>query len=94
LEGMDIILGMDWMNRHKIILDISEWMVEINSPIVGATTLYLPFKDGVNPYSYGKSLLRWEKFQWFESLRMFYLMNCRVCHTTEMSSLSSNFSLA
>jgi hypothetical protein len=24
LEGMDIILGMDWMNRHKIILDISE----------------------------------------------------------------------
>jgi hypothetical protein len=27
-------------------------VVEINSPIVGATTLYLPFKDGVNPCSY------------------------------------------
>jgi hypothetical protein len=27
-------------------------MVEINSPIVGASTLYLPFKDGVNPRSY------------------------------------------
>jgi hypothetical protein len=52
LEGMDVILGMDWMNRHKAILDISERMVEINSPIVGATTLYLPFKDGVNPCSY------------------------------------------
>jgi hypothetical protein len=38
LEGIDIILGMDWMNRHKIILDISEWMTEINSPIVGTTT--------------------------------------------------------
>jgi hypothetical protein len=52
LEGMDVILGMDWMNRHKVVLDISERMVEINSPIVGATTLYLPFKDGVNPRSY------------------------------------------
>jgi hypothetical protein len=40
------------MNRHKVVLDISERMVEINSPIVGATTLYLPFKDGVNPRSY------------------------------------------
>jgi hypothetical protein len=52
LEGMDVILGMDWMNWHKVVLDISERMLEINSPIVGATTLYLPFKDGVNPCSY------------------------------------------
>jgi hypothetical protein len=52
LEGIDVILGMDWMNRHKVVLDISERMVEINSPIVGAMTLYLPFKDGVNPRSY------------------------------------------
>jgi hypothetical protein len=52
LEGMDVIIGMDWMNRHKVVLDISERVVEINSPIVGATTLYLPFKDDVNPRSY------------------------------------------
>jgi predicted aspartyl protease len=52
LEGMDAILGMDWMNRHKVVLDISERVVEINSPIVGPTTLYLPFKDDVNPRSY------------------------------------------
>jgi hypothetical protein len=52
LEGMDVILGMDWMNRDKVVLDISERMVEINSPIVGAMTLYLPFEDGVNPRSY------------------------------------------
>jgi hypothetical protein len=43
---------MDWMNRHKVVLDISERMIEINSPIVGATTLYLPFKDGVKSCSY------------------------------------------
>jgi hypothetical protein len=52
LEGIYVILGMDWMNRHKVVLDISERVVDINSPIVGATTLYLPFKDGVNPCSY------------------------------------------
>jgi hypothetical protein len=52
LEGIDVILGMVWMNRHKVVLDISEIMVEINSPIVGATTLYIPFKEGVNPHSY------------------------------------------
>jgi hypothetical protein len=52
LEGIDVILGMDRMNRHKVVLDISERMVEINSPIVGATTLYQPFKDDVNPHSY------------------------------------------
>jgi hypothetical protein len=49
---MDVILGMDWMNRHKVVLDISQRMVEINSPVVGATTLYLPYKDDVNPHSY------------------------------------------
>jgi hypothetical protein len=35
-----------------VVLDISERVVEINSPIAGATTLYLPFEDDVNPHSY------------------------------------------
>jgi hypothetical protein len=34
-EGMDVILGMDWMTRHKVVLDISDRVVEINSPTVG-----------------------------------------------------------
>jgi hypothetical protein len=42
LEGMDVILGMDWMTRHKVVLDISGRVVAINSPTVGHTTLYLP----------------------------------------------------
>jgi hypothetical protein len=44
---MDVILGMDWMTQHKVVLDISDRVVEINSPTVGHTTLYLPFKDGL-----------------------------------------------
>jgi hypothetical protein len=42
---MDVILGMEWMTQHKVILDISDRVVEINSPTVGHTTLYLPFKE-------------------------------------------------
>jgi hypothetical protein len=52
LDGMDVILGMDWMTRHKVVLDISNRVVAINSPTVGHTTLYLPFKDGTNPCAY------------------------------------------
>jgi hypothetical protein len=44
LEGVDVILGMNWMSQHKVVLDISERMVEINSPIVGSSILYLPPK--------------------------------------------------
>jgi hypothetical protein len=45
LEGMDIILGMDWMTRHKVLLDISSRVIEIDSPYNGATTLYLPQQE-------------------------------------------------
>jgi hypothetical protein len=52
LEDMDVILGMDWMTQHKVVLDISDRVVAINSPTVGNTTLYLPFKDGTEPCAY------------------------------------------
>jgi hypothetical protein len=52
LEGMDVILGMDWMTQHKVVLDISGRVVAINSPTVGQTTLYLTFKDDTNSCAY------------------------------------------
>jgi hypothetical protein len=52
LEGMDVILGMDWMTQHKVVLDISDRVVEINSSTVGHTTLCLPFKDGTDSCAY------------------------------------------
>jgi hypothetical protein len=52
LEGMDVILGMDWMTQHKVVLDISDRVVEINSPTIGHTTLYLPFNDGTDSCAY------------------------------------------
>jgi hypothetical protein len=49
---MDVILGMDWMTQHKVVLDISDRVVEINSPTIGHTTLYLPFKDSTYSCAY------------------------------------------
>src|SRR6185437_10830869 len=48
LEGIDIILGMNWMTQHGVIIDIPARAVELNSPKYGATTLYLPFQECVN----------------------------------------------
>jgi hypothetical protein len=49
---MDVILGMDWMTHHKVVLDLSDRVVEINSPKVGHTTLYLPFQDDTDSCAY------------------------------------------
>jgi hypothetical protein len=40
-QGIDVILGMSWMKRHKAILDISGTLVHLNSPVYGKVTLYL-----------------------------------------------------
>ena len=48
LDGIDVILGMDWMTLHKVTMDISERRIEINSPIEGASTLYLPIRESVS----------------------------------------------
>jgi hypothetical protein len=52
LVRMDVIWGMEWMTQHKVIRDISDRVVEINSPTVGHTTLYLPFRDGTDSCAY------------------------------------------
>jgi hypothetical protein len=42
LENVDIILGANWMTRHQVVLDVAIHIVEINSPICGSFTLFLP----------------------------------------------------
>jgi hypothetical protein len=41
-QGIDVILGMSWMKRHKAVLDISTRLVHLNSPVYGKVTLHLP----------------------------------------------------
>jgi hypothetical protein len=52
LEGMDVLLGMDWMTRHRVSLDISSRAVEIDSPDYDTTILYLTQRECNNSCAY------------------------------------------
>jgi hypothetical protein len=41
-QGIDVILGMNWMKMHKAVLDIAARLVHLNSPMYGKVTLHLP----------------------------------------------------
>jgi hypothetical protein len=41
LEGIDVILGMDWLIQHQVVLDIATRMVEIHSPYQWSNHLVL-----------------------------------------------------
>jgi hypothetical protein len=41
LDSVDIILGTDWLTRHRAVLDIAARAIEIHSPAYGETVLYL-----------------------------------------------------
>jgi len=55
LEGMDVILGMNWMAQYGVMLDIPSRAIELNSPKYGATTLYLPFRECTNSCAFAMS---------------------------------------
>jgi len=52
LDGMDVILGMDWMTQYNVLLDISSRSIEINSPYQGTTTLYLSPQEYTTPCTF------------------------------------------
>jgi hypothetical protein len=52
LEGIDIILGTNWMTEHRVLLDISSRVIEIDSPHQEATTLYLPQQEYLHSCTY------------------------------------------
>jgi hypothetical protein len=41
-QGIDVILGMNWMKMHRVALDISARLVHLNSTIYGKVSLELP----------------------------------------------------
>jgi hypothetical protein len=41
-QGIDVILGMNWMKMHQAVLDISARLVHLDSPIFGKIPLQLP----------------------------------------------------
>jgi hypothetical protein len=41
-QGIDVILGMSWMMRHKTVLDISAHLVHLDSSAYGKVSMQLP----------------------------------------------------
>jgi hypothetical protein len=41
-QGIDVILGMNWIKMHWAILDISTRLIHLDSPIYGKVSLQLP----------------------------------------------------
>jgi hypothetical protein len=41
-QGIDVILGMNWMKMHRVVLDISAHLVHLDSPIYDKVSLQLP----------------------------------------------------
>jgi hypothetical protein len=40
-QGLDVILGMSWMKRYRIVLDIASRLVHLDSPVYGKVTHHL-----------------------------------------------------
>jgi hypothetical protein len=41
-QGINVILGMNWMKMHRVVLDIFARLVHLDSPIYGKVSLQLP----------------------------------------------------
>jgi hypothetical protein len=41
-QGLDVILGMSWLTRHRVVLDIAGQLVHLDSPVYGKVILHLP----------------------------------------------------
>jgi hypothetical protein len=41
-QGLDVILGMSWMKLHRVVLDIADRLVHLDSPVYGKVILHLP----------------------------------------------------
>jgi hypothetical protein len=52
LEGIDVILRTNWMTEHRVLLDISSRVIEIDSPYHVATTHYLPQQEYLHSCTY------------------------------------------
>jgi hypothetical protein len=79
LEGMDVILGMDWLVQHQVILDIATRMIEINSP------LYLPSNSSENSYAFTTITSLLEDIP-IVSIQMSFPMTYLACHQAGTSN--------
>jgi hypothetical protein len=65
---IDVIMGMSWMKLHKVVLDITDCLVHLSSPMYGKVTLHLPtifFASKLPLITWWRR--DWKRYIWFES---------------------------
>ena len=40
-QGIDVILGMNWMKEHCVVIDTSSRIIQLNSPSYGPMDIHL-----------------------------------------------------
>jgi hypothetical protein len=76
LENVDIILGTSWMTLQQLVLDVASRIVEVNSPICGSFTLFLPSQESTQSCAFAMMELPLKKIPVSMSMHMSFLMNC------------------
>jgi hypothetical protein len=61
LEGMDIILGADWMTQHRVVLDVAARALESRSPTFEDLVLYVPSQDSTRSCAFAMAELPLKK---------------------------------
>jgi hypothetical protein len=61
LENVDIILGTNWMTKHQVVLNVASHIVEVNCPICGSFTLFLPSQDSTQSCAFAMTELPLKK---------------------------------
>jgi hypothetical protein len=59
-QGIDVILGMSWMELHRAILDIASRLVHLDSPVYGKVILHLPAVSSIKASLYHMVVLKVE----------------------------------
>ena len=90
-SDIDLILGMDWLSKHKAQLDCAAREIQLTHSSEDVIILPLVMK----PFGFSLSMRRanWMpslKFQSFASIKMSFQKSFRVCpRTVQLSSLSN-----
>jgi hypothetical protein len=82
LEGMDIILGADWMTQHRVVLDVAARALEIRSPTFEDLVLYLPSQDSSRSCAFAMIELPLKKIPVVCGYADVFPDNCQECQQT------------
>jgi hypothetical protein len=90
LEDVDIILGANWMTRHQVVIDVASRIVEINSPIYGSFTLFLPSQDSTHSCAFSMTELPLKKIPVVYDYVDVFLRSYQECPQTRISNSPSS----